>query len=166
MTIYSIANMKNYRKTFVSLFLLIILINICLAMNHPKRQLRAGWIASVTNIDWPSKTGLTIAEQKAEFMKLIDEAKADNLNTLIVQIRPTADSFYPSKIFPWSQWLTGKEGVDPGYDPLKFVLEETHKANLEFHAWFNPYRVSTQVFVSFLRINELYLILFLFLFKA
>jgi uncharacterized lipoprotein YddW (UPF0748 family) len=99
-------------------------------------------------------------------MKLIDEAKADNLNTLIVQIRPTADSFYPSKIFPWSQWLTGKEGIDPGYDPLKFLIEETHKANLEFHAWFNPYRVSAHVFVSFLHINEFCFILFLFLFKA
>ncbi len=110
----------------------------------PKRQLRAMWIASVTNIDWPSATGLDAATQRAEYLRLLDEAQAYRLNAVFVQVRPTADAFWPSPLEPWSQWLTGRQGGDPGYDPLAFLVEEAHKRNLEFHAWFNPYRVSMQ----------------------
>lgn len=117
----------------------------CKVTTHPKYQFRGGWIAGVDNIDWPSKQGLSVQQQKEEFTRLVHEAKEDNLNALFVHIRPTADSFYPSKIFPWSKWITGVQGKDPGYDPLKFVIEECHKANLELHAWFNPYRISTDV---------------------
>lgn len=102
-------------------------------------------IFQVSNINWPSKTGLTVDQQKSEFKQLIIESKKDNLNAVIVQIRPTADSFYPSKLFPWSEWLSGKQGDNPGYDPLQFMIDESHQANLEFHAWLNPYRISTQV---------------------
>jgi uncharacterized lipoprotein YddW (UPF0748 family) len=107
-----------------------------------KRQLRAVWIPSVLNISWPSKTGLSKEEQKAEMIKLLDEAKAMGMNAVVIQIRPTADAFYPSKINPWSKYLSGKQGENPGYDPLAFMLNEAHKRNLEFHAWFNPYRIS------------------------
>ncbi len=110
----------------------------------PKRQLRASWIASVTNIDWPSRPGLSVAEQKAEYIRLLDQARARRLNAVVVQIRPTADAFWPSPYEPWSQWLTGVQGQDPGYDPLRFAVSEAHARNLEFHAWFNPYRVSMQ----------------------
>ncbi|MQA24621.1 MAG: family 10 glycosylhydrolase [Micromonosporaceae bacterium] len=108
----------------------------------PKRQMRAMWIASVVNIDWPSRRGLPVEQQKAEYLRLLDEAQAYRLNAVFVQVRPTADAFWPSPLEPWSMWLTGEQGKDPGYDPLEFLVRESHKRNLEFHAWFNPYRVS------------------------
>ncbi|MBA4541542.1 family 10 glycosylhydrolase [Thermoactinomyces daqus] len=107
-----------------------------------KRQLRALWVASVTNIDWPSAPGLPIGQQQQEFIQILNEAKELNMNAVVVQIRPTADAFYPSKLNPWSKYLTGTQGKNPGYDPLDFMVREAHKRNLEFHAWFNPYRVS------------------------
>ncbi|WP_285732620.1 family 10 glycosylhydrolase [Nocardiopsis sp. ATB16-24] len=108
----------------------------------PKRQMRAEWISSVVNIDWPSEQGLTPAAQQAELTDLYDRAKEDGLNAVFVQIRPTADAFWPSPHEPWSEWLTGRQGQDPGYDPLEFAVEEAHARNLEFHGWFNPYRVA------------------------
>lgn len=108
----------------------------------PKREFRAAWIATVANIDWPSKKGLSINQQKQEYIKLLDDVKAMGMNAVIVQIKPTADAFYPSEYGPWSEYLTGTQGKDPGYDPLAFMLEEAHKRNLEFHAWFNPYRIT------------------------
>jgi uncharacterized lipoprotein YddW (UPF0748 family) len=111
---------------------------------RPKRQFRAMWIASVTNIDWPSATGLSVEQQQAEFIAWLDLAKQLNLNAVISQVRPTADAFWPSPYEPWSQYLTGTQGKDPGYDPLAFQIAEAHRRNLEYHAWFNPYRVSMQ----------------------
>ncbi|MCW3839769.1 family 10 glycosylhydrolase [Micromonospora yasonensis] len=101
------------------------------------------WISSVANIDWPSGTGLSMSTQQAEFRSWLDLAAQRNMNAVVVQIRPTADAFWPSPYEPWSQWLTGTQGVDPGYDPLAFMVAEAHARNLEFHAWFNPYRVAT-----------------------
>ena len=111
---------------------------------RPKRQFRAMWISSVVNIDWPSETGLSVEEQQAEFVAWLDLARELNLNAVICQVRPTADAFWPSDHEPWSQYLTGTQGQDPGYDPLAFQLAEARKRNLEYHAWFNPYRVSMQ----------------------
>ncbi|HIT76072.1 MAG TPA: family 10 glycosylhydrolase [Candidatus Avipropionibacterium avicola] len=110
--------------------------------DRPKRQFRAMWISSVVNIDWPSKTGLSVEEQQEEFVAWLDLARELNLNAVISQVRPTADAFWPSEHEPWSQYLTGTQGEDPGYDPLAFQLAEARKRNLEYHAWFNPYRVS------------------------
>ncbi|MBO0780816.1 MAG: family 10 glycosylhydrolase [Ktedonobacteraceae bacterium] len=110
----------------------------------PNRQLRAVWIATVVNVDWPSRPGLAVAAQKQEFLHLLDALQSMHMNALVAQIKPTADAFYPSQYGPWSEYLTGVQGRDPGYDPLAFMLEETHKRNIEFHAWFNPYRVSMQ----------------------
>ncbi|GGS83710.1 glycosyl hydrolase [Planobispora rosea] len=110
----------------------------------PLRQMRGMWIASVLNINWPSKPGLTADEQKAEYLAWLDLAQARRLNSVFVQIRPTADAFWPSPYEPWSQYLTGTQGQDPGYDPLAFLVEQTHRRGLAFHAWFNPYRVSMQ----------------------
>ncbi|WP_127794285.1 glycoside hydrolase family 10 protein [Agromyces sp. LHK192] len=109
-----------------------------------KRELRAMWISSVVNIDWPSKTGLSAADQQAEFLRWLDVAAQFNLNAVFVQVRPTADAFWPSPLEPWSQYLTGVQGQDPGYDPLAFIVDEAHRRNLELHAWYNPYRVSMQ----------------------
>ncbi|SCL20359.1 Uncharacterized lipoprotein YddW, UPF0748 family [Micromonospora nigra] len=112
----------------------------------PKRQFRAMWISSVVNIDWPTKASQTapdrIATQQAEFRGLLDLAERLNHNAVVVQVRPTADAFWPSPHEPWSEYLTGVRGEDPGWDPLAFLVDEAHRRNLEFHAWFNPYRVS------------------------
>jgi uncharacterized lipoprotein YddW (UPF0748 family) len=108
----------------------------------PKHEFRGVWIASVANIDWPSKPGLSAEEQQKEFLKIISMHKENGMNALLVQVRPCADAFYPSRYEPWSSWLTGELGKapEPYYDPLKFMIDETHKSGLEFHAWFNPYR--------------------------
>jgi len=106
----------------------------------PKRQLRAMWIASVQRLDWP--TGTAIADQQAEYREILDYAVARRMNAVMVQVRPTADAFWPSTLEPWSGYLTGVRGQHPGYDPLAFVVDEAHERNLEIHAWFNPYRAS------------------------
>src|ERR1700761_5030024 len=108
----------------------------------PKYEVRAVWVASVENIDWPSKKGLPVDSQKVEFTRLLDMHKRNGMNTVVVQIRPAADAFYPSPYEPWSEWLTGVQGQAPSpyYDPLEFMIEETHRRGMEFHAWCNPYR--------------------------
>ena len=108
----------------------------------PAREFRGAWVASVANIDWPSKPGLPVKEQKAEMLALLDKAVQMNLNAIVLQVRPACDAIYESKIEPWSYYLTGVSGKAPWpfYDPLAFALEEAHKRGLELHAWFNPYR--------------------------
>lgn len=108
----------------------------------PKRELRAAWIATVGNIDWPSKKGLSAQQQQQEFIQYLDFFQSIGLNAVIVQVRPAADAFYPSPYEPWSVYLSGKQGQPPfpKYDPLAFMIQETHKRNMEFHAWFNPFR--------------------------
>ncbi|MEO7264689.1 MAG: family 10 glycosylhydrolase [Ferruginibacter sp.] len=112
------------------------------AQTSPKPEMRAVWVATVDNIDWPSKPVVNSDIQKEEFIKLLDMHQRNGINALIVQVRPAADAFYPSALEPWSQWLTGKQGQPPYpyYDPLLFMLSETHKRGMEFHAWLNPYR--------------------------
>ena len=110
----------------------------------PKRQFRAAWIATVENIDWPSEPGLPADRQMREFVRLMEEAAAMNMNAVVVQVRAAADAFYPSRYAPWSEYLTGVPGKNPGYDPLMFMVREAHRRNLELHVWFNPYRVSLQ----------------------
>ena len=107
-----------------------------------RKEMRGIWVATVLNIDWPSKKGLSVESQKQEFIKILDNVKEWNMNAVFVQIKPVGDAFYPSKFSPWSEYLTGKQGENPGYDPLKFMIEEAHKRNIEFHAWFNPYRLT------------------------
>lgn len=104
--------------------------------------MRAVWIATVTNIDWPSKAGLSVDEQKREMIEQLDLHKKNGMNAVVFQVRPATDAFYPSPYDPWSQWLTGTQGQapDPFYDPLEFVIEECHKRGMELHAWLNPYR--------------------------
>ncbi|NIG52422.1 glycoside hydrolase family 10 protein [Chitinophaga sp. Cy-1792] len=108
----------------------------------PKREMRAVWVATVENIDWPSRRGLSSDQQKQEFITLLDQMQRNGMNAVVVQIRPAADAFYPSQYEPWSEYLTGQQGKPPFpyYDPLQFMIEETHKRGMEFHAWFNPYR--------------------------
>lgn len=105
----------------------------------PKREFRAVWIATVDNIDWPSKKGLPTADQQREIVAMFDQQQQMGLNAVVVQIRSAADAFYAKSSEPWSEWLTGQQGLapEPYYDPLEFMIEQAHQRGLEFHAWFN-----------------------------
>lgn len=107
------------------------------------REFRGVWVATVENIDWPSKAGLPVEQQQQEFIAILDKCVELNLNAVIFQIRTQADAFYPSKIEPWSEYLTGAMGEPPRpfYDPLEFAVEQAHRRGLQLHVWFNPYRV-------------------------
>lgn len=109
------------------------------AIGH-QREFRGIWVTAVNNIDWPSRQGLSAVQQQAELVRLLEQMQALNLNALILQVRPASDALYNSPYEPWSSWLTGTQGQSPGYDPLEFAIRESHKRNIEVHAWFNPYR--------------------------
>ncbi len=108
----------------------------------PQREFRAAWVATVANIDWPSKPGLSTAAQQQEWTRIIERAHALNLNALILQVRPAADAIYDSAFEPWSPYLTGVMGQapEPAYDPLEFAIRVAHEHGIELHVWFNPYR--------------------------
>jgi uncharacterized lipoprotein YddW (UPF0748 family) len=110
--------------------------------------MRGTWIASVYNTDWPSRSGMPREQAQAELRALLDDAADWNLNTVFLQVRPTADAFWPSPYEPWSEWLTGVQGADPGWDPLGFAVGEAHQRGLELHAWFNPYRIAMHADLS------------------
>jgi len=118
-----------------------------LLVAQPEYEFRGVWIASVDNIDWPPKGMVNVDSQKAEFRRQLDMHKRNGMNAVIVQVRPSADAFYPSPYEPWSEWLTGTQGKPPSpyYDPLKFMIEEAHKRGMEFHAWCNPYRAEFKI---------------------
>lgn len=103
-------------------------------------EFRGAWVATVANIDWPSRPGLPAAQQQAEARALLDSAQALNLNALLLQVRTAADALYPSALEPWSEVLTGTQGQSPGYDPLALWIEEAARRGIELHAWINPYR--------------------------
>lgn len=106
------------------------------------REFRAAWVATVANINWPSKRNLTTEQQKQEAIALLDILKQNNFNAVIFQVRPSSDALYESKFEPWSYFLTGEIGKrpEPYYDPLDFWVQEAHKRGLELHVWLNPYR--------------------------
>jgi len=106
------------------------------------REFRAAWVATVANINWPSKNNLSTEQQKQEAITLLDMLKKNNFNAVIFQVRPSADALYKSNYEPWSYFLTGSIGKAPSpyYDPLEFWVEEAHKRGLELHVWLNPYR--------------------------
>ncbi|MCX5389629.1 glycoside hydrolase family 10 protein [Streptomyces sp. NBC_00094] len=109
---------------------------------HRRREFRGVWVATVANRDWPSRSGLTAQEQRAELLAHLDTAVERRLNAVVLQVRPTADALWPSPYEPWAQCLTGTQGRDPGWDPLGTAVAEAHARGLELHAWFNPYRVA------------------------
>ncbi|TWU26184.1 hypothetical protein Pla52o_00360 [Novipirellula galeiformis] len=106
------------------------------------REFRAAWVATVENIDWPSKRGLSTADQKTEIDRILDVAADLNMNAIVLQVRTTADALYASELEPWSLYLTGTQGVAPApyYDPLEYWVNAAHARGIELHAWFNPYR--------------------------
>lgn len=138
-----------------SIFRFLLLISFYSSSFHtqaqiPQYEFRAVWIATVDNIDWPSKKGLPADIQQDEFIKILDMHQHNGMNAVVMQIRPATDAFYPSTLEPWSEWLTGQQGLAPNpyYDPLEFMIKETHKRGMEFHAWFNPYRAVFNVRTS------------------
>ncbi len=112
----------------------------------PPREFRAAWVATVANIDWPSRPGLSAAALRAEALVLLERARTLGLNALILQVRPAGDAIYPSGLEPWTEYLSGEQGRAPWaageapWDPLAFWVAEAHRRGIELHAWFNPYR--------------------------
>ena len=109
------------------------------------REFRAAWISPTEGGDWPSRPGLSVAEQKAELIGVLDAAKADGLNAIVLHVRTAADAFYPTQRAPWSRYLIGREGASSlggyhGYDPVALAVEEAHERGLQLHVWFNPFR--------------------------
>lgn len=110
----------------------------------PTAEMRGAWIATVANIDWPSAPGLTPDRQRMEFDSILDVLKAMNFNAVFVQVRPAGDAFYHAPNVPWSEYLSGSQGVapEPFYDPMEYMIKAAHDRKMEFHAWLNPYRAS------------------------
>lgn len=139
--------MGKGQKFLTSLFILLLFVSGCFvsttasASGVPKSEMRAAWIATVTNIDM--KAGMTKEQYTNWAKQTLDQLKGQNFNTVIFQVRPTNDALYNSKLAPWSTFITGKaQGTNPGYDPLQIMVEEAHKRGMELHAWMNPYRVT------------------------
>ena len=108
-----------------------------------RAEMRAAWVASVYNLNFPSKPGLSADAQKAQILRILDAARAARLNALMVQVRPECDALYESGLEPWSRFLTGTQGRSPGYDPLAFFIAEGRRRGIAIHAWINPYRAAT-----------------------
>ncbi len=140
-------NYLSMKKYFFYCIIFIVIGFSQKVMAQPKYEFRGVWVATVDNIDFPSKKTLNSYAQKAEFISLLDMHKRNGMNAVVVQIRPAADAFYPSQYEPWSEWLTGTQGKPPFpyYDPLEFMITETHKRGMEFHAWMNPYRAEFSI---------------------
>lgn len=153
--------MKRYSHYLV-IILIVIFINACKkdsTSNSPdpanpnpaetkgmilaKKQMRAAWMATVWGLDWPG-TDYTAASQKQQYISYLEKFKQLNMNAVFVQIKGMGDAFYNSPYEPWSAYITGTRGKDPGYDVLKFMIDEAHARNIEFHAWINPFRIATR----------------------
>ena len=117
------------------------------AQTSPKREMRGIWISTVSNIDWPSKPGLTTKQLQQETDGILDHLQEMGFNAVFFQVRPASDAFYASSIEPWSVYLTGKQGEAPekDFDPLQYWIEQSHRRGMELHAWINPFRATTNV---------------------
>lgn len=107
---------------------------------NPKREMRATWLTAVANIDWPVSTTKGMEAQQKELIGLLDKCVEFRMNTVLLHIRPACDALYKSSYEPWSSYLNNGRGVDPGWDPLQFCIDECHKRGLTCHGWINPYR--------------------------
>jgi uncharacterized lipoprotein YddW (UPF0748 family) len=135
---------KRQRITLIALAVLLLPFG-CVTVRRrvrPDEELRGVWVATVANIDWPSRRDLSTDDQKKELIAILDRAAALHLNAVFFQVRPAADALYSSKIDPWSEYLTGTMGKapEPYWDPLAFAVAEEHARGLQLHAWFNPFR--------------------------
>lgn len=144
-------------KNLKFLFVLIILLNSIqfVSGQSPKHELRATWLTTVWRLDWPSVTvpkatgtndaarQAAILQQKNDLISILNSLKSANMNAVFFQVRSMCDAMYQSSYEPWSSFVSSERGADPGYDPLAFAIEESHKRGIELHAWLNPYRYST-----------------------
>jgi len=130
----------------LKIILLFFIVIFTLVAQSPKREMRATWLATVWQIDWPanvvSSTGNSteITNQKNVMIRILDSLASANMNAVCFQVRSRCDAMYQSAYEPWSTDLVATRGMNPGYDPLAFVIEEGHKRGIEVHAWLNPYR--------------------------
>ncbi len=104
------------------------------------QEFRAAWVTTIYNIDWPSRPGLSTAQQQAEMRAILDRMVSLRMNAIILQVRSQCDAAYSSRIEPWAPAFTGTMGRSPGYDPLAYAIREAHARGIEVHAWFNPFR--------------------------
>ena len=116
----------------------------CAVSKAPKEEFRGVWVATVANIDWPKHPSDDVEKKKKDFIDILDFYEKLNFNAAIVQVRTAGDALYPTQLAPWSKYLTGEQGKAPeGFEePLQWMIEETHKRGMEFHAWLNPYRAT------------------------
>ncbi len=143
-------------KKFITIVFLLLIPILIFAQNLPKREFRGAWIATVSNIDWPSSKTLSTSQQQAELINILNQHQQAGINAIMLQIRTNGDALYASPIEPWAEWLTGKQGQAPSpyYDPLTFAITECHKRGIELHAWFNPYRAVSNVTTASLAANH------------
>lgn len=134
--------MRRYISFLIAVFVMAGMLSQAWAYGTPKREFRSAWIATVWCLDWPSQ-GAGAAKQKAQMDRLLDSLQVNRFNAVNFQVRSMCDAMYRSSIEPWSSYLTGTRGADPGFDPLQYVVEGCHKRGMECHAWVNPYRWST-----------------------
>ncbi|GAA4839411.1 family 10 glycosylhydrolase [Algivirga pacifica] len=131
-------------KKILILWSLLFAVQQSLYAQVPEQEMRAVWLTSVSNLDWPKSTDRgNVQAQKADLIQMMDRFQEIGLNAVFFQIRPECDALYQSDLEPWSRFLTGVQGQDPGYDPLQFVIDEGHKRGMEVHAWMNPYRIAS-----------------------
>src|SRR5690606_21627045 len=109
----------------------------------PKKEMRAVWVATVWGLDWPQSV-YSMESQKQQYIAYLEKFKQLNINAIYFQIKGMGDAFYESSYEPWSVAITGTRGKDPQYDVLKFMIDEAHARDIEFHAWMNPYRIATR----------------------
>lgn len=106
-------------------------------------EMRAAWVASVANLNFPSRPGMSATAQQEQIRQIVDTAARSGLNALMVQVRPEGDALYASHLEPWSRFLTGTQGGNPGYDPLETFIEEGRRRGVAIHAWINPFRAAS-----------------------
>lgn len=151
--------MKKWKITILAMTFVMIFISNSIVhaeslsekrIDEINKDFRGLWVATVLNLDYPSKQGISETLMKNETIEILNQVEALGLNAVVLQVRPTADSFYPSDIFPWSKYLTGKQGVQPlnNFDPLEFWIDEAHKRGIAVHAWINPYRITRKTAIE------------------
>ena len=150
---YALLRKKHITAMKKSIFITLIslVLSTIVLADAPKHEFRATWLATVSGIDWPKTKATSDSkreQQKQELINILDKMKAGNMNAVCMQVRSLCDAMYVSSYEPWSVALTGTRGKDPGYDPLQFAIDETHKRGMELHVWVNPFRASTSTLAS------------------
>ena len=133
--------MKNIFRLLLLAFVAMLASNLSAKQSEfPKREFRGAWIQAVNG----QFMNMNEAQMKQYLVTMLDNLKRANVNAIIFQVRVEGDALYESKLEPWTRYITGKQGKSPGWDPLAFMVEESHKRNMELHAWINPYRARTK----------------------